>query len=151
MKTYKQFVAEVALLAAPLAVPVGKAIGAGLAATGLTGMIMQARKQGEGKRSQPVDYGQGGTAKPRTKNVQRPTGKQPKASYRDRMRAKQKADRSLERQQSSDVKHGPSFEKDAAEAAKRREQNISQKPLTPDQRLDRLVGKAAKNLGIKLP
>ena len=81
MKTYKQFVegcgcphskkkkktnvAEaVPLLAAPLAIPVGKAIGAGLAATGLTGMIMQARRQGEGKRSQPVDYGQGGTATP---------------------------------------------------------------------------------------
>ena len=65
MKTYKQFVAEaVPLLAAPLAIPAGKAIGAGLAATGLTGMIMQARKQGEGKRSQPVDYGQGGTATP---------------------------------------------------------------------------------------
>ena len=63
MKTYKQFVAEVVALA-PLAIPVGKAIGAGLAATGLTGMIMQARKQGEGKRSQPVDYGQGGTATP---------------------------------------------------------------------------------------
>ena len=45
MKTYKQFVAEaLPLIAAPLAVPVGKAIGAGLAATGLTGMIMQARK-----------------------------------------------------------------------------------------------------------
>ena len=72
MKTYKQFVAEaVPLLAAPLAIPVGKAIGAGLAATGLTGMIMQARKQGEGKRSQPVDYGQGGTATPRGRSVQR--------------------------------------------------------------------------------
>ena len=84
MKTYKQFVeaavascgcphskkkkktenvteAVPALLAAPA---LTKAIGAGLAATGLTGMIMQARKQGEGKRSQPVDYGQGGTATP---------------------------------------------------------------------------------------
>ena len=43
--------------------------------------------------------------------------------------------------------YDPSFEKDAAEAARRREQNIK----TPDQRLDDLVGKAAKNLGIKLP
>ena len=70
MKTYKQFVTEAlpALLAAPA---LTKAVGAGLAATGLTGMIMQARKQGEGKRSQPVDYGQGGTATPRGKSVQR--------------------------------------------------------------------------------
>ena len=76
-----------ALLAAPA---LTKAIGAGLAATGLTGMIMKATKQGQGGRSQPTDYGQGGTAKPRTKNVQRPTGKQPKASYRDRMRGQQR-------------------------------------------------------------
>ena len=48
-----------------------KGVGAGLAATGLAGMIMQARKQGEGRRSQPVDYGQGGTATPRGKSVQR--------------------------------------------------------------------------------
>ena len=69
MKTYKQFVAEAApLLAAPM---IMKGVGAGLAATGLAGMIMQARKQGEGRRSQPVDYGQGGTATPRGKSVQR--------------------------------------------------------------------------------
>ena len=79
-----------ALLAAPA---LTKAVGAGLAATGLTGMIMKATKQGQGGRSQPTDYGQGGTAKPRTKNVQRPTGKQPKASYRDRMRALAKKSR----------------------------------------------------------
>ena len=69
MKTYKEFMSEAApLLAAPL---IMKGVGAGLAATGLTGMIMQARKQGEGRRSQPVDYGQGGTATPRGKSVQR--------------------------------------------------------------------------------
>ena len=138
-----------ALLAAPAIMKAAPLIvGTGVKAAQ---SVMKATKQGQGGRSQPTDYGQGGTAKPRTKNVQRPTGKQPKASYRDRMRAKQKADRSLERQQSSEAKHGPSFEKHAAEAAKRREQNISQKPTTPDQRLDTLVGKAAKNLGIKLP
>ena len=63
MKTYKEFISEAApLLAAPL---IMKGIGAGLAATGLTGMVMQATKrQGEGRRSQPVDYGQGDTATP---------------------------------------------------------------------------------------
>ena len=147
MKTYKQFVAEVVALA-PLAIPVGKAIGAGLAATGLTGMIMQARRQGEGKRSQPVDYGQGGTATPRDKSVQRPTGRRPRATYRERMRARQRQ-RAQEAQQNKtgDTQHGPSFEKDAREAARRREQNR----LTPDQRLDNLIGKAARELGIKLP
>ena len=57
MRTYKEF-KEAAILAAPLAVPVGKAIGAGLAATGLTGMIMQGRRKGENRKSQSVDYGQ---------------------------------------------------------------------------------------------
>ena len=36
---------------------------------------LQARKQGEGRRSQPVDYGQGGETTPRTANVQRPSAK----------------------------------------------------------------------------
>ena len=76
-----------ALLAAPA---LTKAVGAAMAGTGLAGMVMKATKQGQGGRSQPTDYGQGGTAKPRTKNVQRPTGKQPKASYRDRMRGQQR-------------------------------------------------------------
>ena len=89
MKTYKQFMSEAvpALLAAPA---LTKAVGAAMAGTGLAGMVMKATKQGQGGRSQPTDYGQGGTAKPRTKNVQRPTGKQPKASYRDRMRGQQR-------------------------------------------------------------
>ena len=147
MKTYKQFVAEAvpALLAAPA---LTKAVGAGLAATGLTGMIMQARKQGEGRRSQPVDYGQGGTATPRGKSVQRPTGRSPRATYRERMRARQRQ-RAQEAQQNKTggTQHGPSFNKDAAEAAKRREQNR----MTPDQRLDKLIDKAARELGIKLP
>ena len=61
-----------------------------------------------------------------------------------RRREERAAERSA---QSSDTQHGPSFEKDAREAAKRREQNR----LTPDQRLDNLIGKAARELGIKLP
>lgn len=148
MKTYKQFVAEaVPLLAAPLAPLV---VGAGVKAAQY---VMQARKQGEGKRAQPVDYGQeGDTAKPRTRNLQRPVGRKSNKSYTEQERLRRREERAAERSaQGSDTQHGPSFEKDAAEAAKRREQNISQKPLTPDQRLDRLIGKAAKNLGIKLP
>ena len=120
MKTYKQFMSEAvpALLAAPV---LTKAIGAGLAATGLTGMIMKATKQGQGGRSQPTDYGQGGTAKPRTKNLQRPTGKQPKASYRDQMRAKQRQER-LEREKSVDssTQRGPTAAKEAEKAAEAR-------------------------------
>ena len=66
MKTYKQFMVEaVPLIAAPLAPLV---VGAGVKALDY---VLKARKQGEGKRSQPVDYGQGGTATPRGKSVQR--------------------------------------------------------------------------------
>ena len=45
MKTFKQFQEAIAL--APLAIPTSKLIGAGLAATGLTGMILQSRKKKE--------------------------------------------------------------------------------------------------------
>ena len=147
MKSYKQFMSEAvpALLAAPA---LTKAVGAAMAGTGLAGMVMKATKQGQGGRSQPTDYGQGGTAKPRTKNLQRPSGKMSAADAQKRQAAlDRKAEAKLRTKDKKDVQHGPSFEKDAAEAARRREQNLK----TPDQRLDDLVGKAAKNLGIKLP
>ena len=107
-----------ALLAAPA---LTKAVGAAMAGTGLAGMVMKATKQGQGGRSQPTDYGQGGTAKPRTKNLQRPTGKQPKASYRDQMRAKQRQER-LEREKSVDssTQRGPTAAKEAEKAAEAR-------------------------------
>ena len=47
MKTFKQFQEAIAL--APLAIPASKLIGAGLAATGLTGMVLQSRKKKEEK------------------------------------------------------------------------------------------------------
>ena len=53
----------------------------------------------------------------------------------------------MQQTKDSQLQHGPSFEKDAREAARRREQNR----LTPDQRLDNLIGKAARELGVKLP
>ena len=90
MKTYKQFMSEAvpALLAAPAIMKAAPfVVGAGVKAAQ---SLMKATKQGQGGRSQPTDYGQGGTAKPRTKNLQRPTGKQPKASYRDGMRGQQR-------------------------------------------------------------
>ena len=133
----------VPLIAAPLAPLV---VGAGVKAAQY---VMQARKQGEGKRAQPVDYGQeGDTAKPRTRNVQRPVGRRSNKSYTEQERLRRREERAAERSaQGSDTQHGPSFEKDAREAAKRREQNR----LTPDQRLDKLIGKAARELGVKLP
>ena len=74
MKTFQEFQKDLhevapALLAAPLAIP-ALTFAAGATANYLKG-VYQARKQGEGGRAQPVDYGQGGTATPRTPNVQR--------------------------------------------------------------------------------
>ena len=63
-----------------------------------------------------------------------------------RARQRQRA-QEVQQNKTGDTQHGPSFEKDAREAARRREQNR----LTPDQRLDNLIGKAARELGIKLP
>ena len=156
MKSYARFkkdLTEAVPLAAPLLAPlVPKIVGGAAAAVGLGGMIHQATKQGEGGRSQPADYGQGGTATPRTPNVQRPAGKVSRQNFRERERQRRREERAREREtQSSGTQHGPSFEKAAQEAAKRREQNRSQQPLTPDQRLDRLIDKAAKNIGVKLP
>ena len=48
MKTFKEFQEAIAL--APLAIPTSKLIGAGLAATGLTGMVLQSRK----KKDNPI-------------------------------------------------------------------------------------------------
>ena len=125
MKSYARFkkdLTEAVPLAAPLLAPlVPKILGGAAAAVGIGGMIHQATKQGQGGRSQPTDYGQGGTAKPRTKNLQRPTGKQPKTSYRDQMRAKQRQER-LEREKSVDssTQRGPTAAKEAEKAAEAR-------------------------------
>ena len=66
MKSYARFkkdLTEAVPLAAPLLAPlVPKILGGAAAAVGLGGMIHQATKQGQGGRSQPADYGQGGTA-----------------------------------------------------------------------------------------
>ena len=125
-----------ALLAAPAIMKAAPlVVGAGVKAAQ---SLMKATKQGQGGRSQPTDYGQGGTAKPRTKNLQRPTGKQPKASYKDRLRAQQKADR-LERQQSSGSSQiGPSAAKEAEKAAEARAKN--------DPRTSRLRGTIADRM-----
>ena len=85
MKTYKQFMSEALPL---LAVPaLAKTAGAIMTGAGAAGLLMKATKQGQGGRSQPTDYGQGGTAKPRTKNVQRPSGKMTAADAQKRQAA----------------------------------------------------------------
>ena len=74
MKTFQEFQKDLnevapALLAAPLALP-ALTFAAGATANYMKG-VYQARKQGEGGRSQPVDYGQGGSTQSRKPAVQR--------------------------------------------------------------------------------
>ena len=126
MKTYKQFQE-----AAALALPLIKAAPYVIPAAGAAANIFKGMMQSD--------------ASDKFKAKQRPTSRRGKASYKDKLRAKQRQD-AVDKRQSAD-QHGPSFEKDAREAARRREQNR----LTPDQRLDNLIGKAARELGIKLP
>ena len=78
MKTFQQFQIDIQESIASSALKAGSKINlpaAAATAIGALGTIFQAKKQGEGGRSQPVDYGQGGTATPRTPNVQRPSAK----------------------------------------------------------------------------
>ena len=127
MKTYKQFT-EAAALAIPAAMKMAPYV---IPAAGAAANIFKGMMQSD--------------ASDKFKAKQRPTSRRGKASYKDKLRAKQRQD-AADKRQSAD-QHGPSFEKDAREAARRREQNR----LTPDQRLDKLIGKAARELGIKLP
>ena len=96
MKSYARFkkdLTEAVPLALPLLAPLAPKIIAGTAmAVGLGGMIHQATKQGQGGRSQPADYGQGGTAKPRGKSVQRPSGKVPSAELQRRQAIQDRKD-----------------------------------------------------------
>lgn len=95
MKTFQQFQQDLQE-AIPLALPA-----AGLALPMIGGAVklaqgyLQARKQGEGRRSQPVDYGQGGETTPRTANVQRPS---PKLTAAELQRRQAAADRRAEAQ-----------------------------------------------------
>jgi len=101
MKSYARFkkdLTEAVPLAAPLLAPlVPKILGGAAAAVGLGGMIHQATKQGQGGRSQPADYGQGGTAKPRGKSVQRPSGKVSAAELQKRQARQDRKDDALDR------------------------------------------------------
>lgn len=130
MKTFQQFqqdLQEFAPALAPLAPYVLPATAAALGAAGL----YFAKKQGEGKRSQPVDYGQGGTATPRTPNVQRPSGKITSAENQRRQALQDRRDQARERaaakaQQRIDDLIGSDAERAAAARARANQPQIQQ-------------------------
>ena len=128
MKTYKEF-KEAAILAAPLAPLV---VGAGVKALDY---IMKAKKQGEGRRSQPVDYGQGGTAIPRGKNVQRgrlnPNDAYNRAKREER---KQEAQRRARERAEQGIDELIGSEEDRRYAKQKRRERGIEEGLTPEQK-----------------
>ena len=128
MKTYKEF-KEAAILAAPLAPLV---VGAGVKALDY---IMKAKKQGEGRRSQPVDYGQGGTATPRGKSVQRgrlnPNDAYNRAKREER---KQEAQRRARERAEQGIDELIGSEEDRRYAKQKRRERGIEEGLTPEQK-----------------
>ena len=150
MKTFQQFqqdLQEFAPALAPLAPYVLPAAAAALGAAGL----YFARKQGQGGRSQPVDYGQGGTATPRTPNVQRPSGKITAAENQRRQALEDRRAQARERaeakaQQRIDDLIGSDAERKAAAQARANQPQIQQ-GLRRQATRDRM-NQAANRLGL---
>ena len=128
MKTYKEF-KEAAILAAPLAPLV---VGAGVKALDY---ILKARKQGEGRRSQPVDYGQGGTATPRGKSVQRgrlnPNDAYNRAKREER---KQEAQRRARERAEQGIDELIGSEEDRRYAKQKRRERGIEEGMTPEEK-----------------
>ena len=148
MKTFQEFQENAALLRA---VGSGKVLPAVMTGIGAVGTILQARKQGEGKRSQPVDYGQGEGSKPRPQATVRPAG--PKADYKARLRAQQQArraeveaNRQERAQQGIDQILGTDAERKAAAAARANQPQIQQQLRRQNQRTR--MSQAADRLGL---
>ena len=154
MKTFQQFqqdlhefvpaLAAAAELAAPYVLP------AATAALGAMGLY-QASKQGQGKRSQPVDYGQGGETTPRTPNVQRPSAKTTAARTqaqvaRDDRRAAARERAAANTQQKIDALIGSDAERKAAAQARANQPQI-QRDLRRQATRDRMR-QAADKLGL---
>ena len=162
MKSYDRFkkdLTEAVPLAAPLLAPlVPKIVGGAAAAVGLGGMIHQATKQGQGGRSQPADYGQGGTAKPRGKNVQRPSGKMSDAELQRRQALEdRKSEAKLRAQERRDAEQRDVEQKiddligSQADRRYAKQRRAEENKKRQERNLDRLIDKAAKNIGVKLP
>lgn len=143
----KDNIQEALPLLAPLAPYV---LPAAATALGAAGMIMQARKQGQGARSQPVDYGQSGEGStPRTPATVRPAA--PKADYKTLQRQRQREEaesRRREREEDSQRKIdqliGTDAERKAAAQARANQPQIQQQLRRQSQR-DRM-NRAAENI-----
>lgn len=121
----------VPLIAAPLAPLV---VGGGIKALDY---VMKARKQGEGRRSQPVDYGQGGTATPRGKSVQRGRLNSNDAYIRaKREERKKEAQRRARERAEQGIDELIGSEEDRRYAKQKRRERGIEEGLTPEQKKD---------------
>ena len=150
MKTFQQFQQDLQEFAPALAPLAPYVLPAAAAALGAAGMYF-AKKQGEGKRSQPVDYGQGGTATPRTPNVQRPSGKTTAARTqaqvaRDDRRAEAQARSQEKVQQRIDDLIGSDAER--AAAAQARANPEAQRAAALKRTVSDRMNRAANRLGL---
>ena len=151
MKTFSRFQRDLQE-AIPLAIGAGLAlpmIGAGVK---LVQGYLQAKKQGQGGRSQPVDYGQSGEgAKPRKPPVQRPSGKitaaqaqqrQARLDRKDQVQADQEeaAKQGIERLLGSD--------KDRVAAAQARANPEAQRSAALKRTISQRMSQAADRLGL---
>ena len=138
MKTYKEFMSEAApLLAAPLVAPL--VVGAGVKALDY---VMKARKQGEGRRSQPVDYGQGGTATPRGRNVQRGRLNANDAYNRaKREERKKEAQRRARERAEQGIDELIGSEEERRYAKQKRKERGIEEGMTPEQKNDALTAR----------
>ena len=120
------------LLAAPLVAPL--VVGAGVKALDY---VMKARKQGEGRRSQPVDYGQGGTATPRGRNVQRGRLNANDAYNRaKREERKKEAQRRARERAEQGIDELIGSEEDRKYAKQKRKERGIDEAMTPEQKKD---------------
>ena len=150
MKTFSRFQRDLQE-AIPLAIGAGLAlpmIGAGVK---LVQGYLQANKQGQGGRSQPVDYGQGGESTPRTPNVQRPSAKTTAARTqaqvaRDDRRAEAQARREERAKAGIDNLIGSDAERAEAARARANQPQI-QRQLRQQSMRDRM-SQAADRLGL---
>ena len=150
MKTFQQFQQDLHEFVPALAPLAPYVLPAAAAALGAAGMYF-ARKQGEGKRSQPVDYGQSGETTARTPNVQRPSAKTTAARTqaqvaRDDRRAAARERAAANTQQKIDDLIGSDAERKAAAQARANQPQIQKGLRQADQR--RRMEDAAKKLGL---
>ena len=150
MKTFQQFQQDLHEFVPALAPLAPYVLPAAAAALGAAGMYF-ARKQGEGKRSQPVDYGQSGETTARTPNVQRPSAKTTAARTqaqvaRDDRRAAARERAAANTQQKIDNLIGSDAERKAAAEARAKQLQIQQ-GLRRQATRDRM-SQAADKLGL---